>query len=73
MENTRREEIVQEANLKISIELIPFKKYFILGAEWADDHPRKGMVDIEEVCRFLKNFPTDRTDIINGLRKAMVK
>ena len=28
---------------------------FRLGAEWADKHPRKGLVDIEYICEFLKN------------------
>jgi len=33
---TRKEEIIQKANEMIPIELVPFKKYFIRGAEWAD-------------------------------------
>lgn len=24
--------------------------------EWADEHPRKGLVDIEKVCNFLSNI-----------------
>ena len=26
------------------------------GVEWADEHPRKGLVDIEKVCNFLNNI-----------------
>lgn len=29
---------------------------FIHGAEWADQHPKEGLIDIEEVCRILKNM-----------------
>lgn len=28
---------------------------FVQGAEWTDEHPRKGMVDIEKVCEFVLN------------------
>lgn len=26
---------------------------FLKGAEWADEHPMKGMVSLEDVCEFL--------------------
>lgn len=29
--------------------------YFVDGVQWADEHPRKGFVDIDKVCEFLKN------------------
>ena len=29
---------------------------FQLGAEWADAHPRKGLVDIEDVCKYLDKY-----------------
>lgn len=29
------------------------EKTFIAGAEWADTHPRKGLVDIDKACRWL--------------------
>ena len=37
---------------------------FIEGAEWADQHPRKGLVDIEKACNFLKQFlsTSDKND-----------
>lgn len=31
---------------------------FIGGAEWADQHPRKGLVDIEKACKNLKSVCT---------------
>ena len=30
-------------------------KGFIKGAEWSDEHPRKGLVDIEKVKEFLSS------------------
>ena len=53
------------------------------GAKWADEHPRKGLVDIEKVCEYIKDnlykflyvcdgeagFPT--AQFIKDLRKAM--
>lgn len=56
---------------------------FIGGAEWADQHPRKGSVDIEKVCQYIKDnlykylfvcdgqagFPT--TEFIKYLKSAM--
>jgi hypothetical protein len=26
---------------------------FIEGAEWSDEHPKEGMVSLEDVCKFL--------------------
>jgi len=90
---TRKEEILKKA-----IELVD-RKYQDLGiktthecsvaacqemAEWADEHPRKGLVDIEKVCEWLRNDMIKnqafqgrikRMEIIDGiidnLRKAM--
>ena len=28
---------------------------WIHGAEWADQHPRKGLVDIEKACTYLES------------------
>ena len=30
-------------------------KFFKRGAQWADSHPRKGLVDIDKACEFLKD------------------
>ena len=32
--------------------------FFVCGAEWSDEHPRKGLVDIEKVCEWLKENAT---------------
>lgn len=29
---------------------------FQVGAEWADKHPRKGLLDIDKVCEYLKTL-----------------
>lgn len=46
---------------------------FIDGANWADEHPRKGLVDIDKACKWLTNteigaFPYK---LIEEFRKAM--
>lgn len=35
---------------------------FRLGAEWADEHPRKGLVDIDKVCEWMKTNYTEFLD-----------
>lgn len=51
---------------------------FIEGAKWADQHPRKGLVDIEKACEWLSdyikyfNFWEDGTQRdVEEFRKAM--
>ena len=57
---------------------------FKAGVEWADQHPRKGLVDIEKVCDFIEenidnylyinrdwNAPQIKSNFIEDLRKAM--
>ena len=59
---------------------------FKAGVEWADQHPRKGLVDIEKVCDFIEenidnylyinrdwNAPQIKSNFIEDLRKAMEK
>ena len=57
------------------------KEIFTIGAEWADSRPRKGLADIEKVCKWLLDN-TVRYDIqwlgrvmvndmVKDLRKAM--
>lgn len=36
---------------------------FCNGAKWSDEHPRKGLVDINEVCEWLDGF-LDETPLI---------
>ena len=35
---------------------------FVQGALWADEHPRKGLLDIEKVCEWLENNMHDYFD-----------
>ena len=49
---------------------------FIKGAEWADSHSRKGLVDIKKVCTFLHGVRLDyyaehNDELINDLRIAI--
>ena len=49
------------------------KEGYIAGAQWADLHPRKGLVDIEKACEWLKNteIGTFPYKLIEEFRKAM--
>lgn len=31
-------------------------KSFIAGAEWSDNHPKKGLVDIDTVCKVIEEM-----------------
>ena len=56
---------------------------FIEGAKWADEHPRKGLVDIEKVIDYIYNHAHVRTfgdividdmsvtEFIETMKKAM--
>ena len=50
---------------------------FTDGAIWADEHPRKGLVDIEKPCEWLGPIFEDFAgyycgqDLLNSFRKAM--
>ena len=69
----KREEEIEKAAAKFdgSMDCVGC---FIGGAEWADQHPRKGLVDIEKVCEYLmkndKGFILTEMSITE-LRKAM--
>lgn len=77
---TREEEIEQQTFVyyeTCSDEDIAKSKGFIDGAKWADQHPRKGLVDIEKVIQYMiKNsrfkylLETD-WEVLDDLRKAM--
>ena len=53
---------------------------FITGAKWVDEHPRKGLVDIEKVCKWLEDrikhdsidYPIASMYLIKDLREAMM-
>lgn len=38
------------------------KEIFTIGAEWADSRPRKGLVDIEKACEWLKDNANEYLD-----------
>lgn len=67
----REEQIHNEASIRIPVEMIPFRKYFIRGAKWSDENPRKGLVDIEKVCSFLSGFSFIPSYVIKQLRLAV--
>lgn len=48
----RNEEIKQAASF---YQLTNSIEKFIEGAKWADQHPKEGLVDIEDVCKWLSN------------------
>lgn len=57
----RNEQIYQAAQ-RYSDSMDEFQRYhtyprtaFIDGAEWADKHPKEGMVSLSEVCTWLQN------------------
>ena len=56
---------VEDEELKEIIRLA-----IIDGAKWADEHPRKGMVDIDKVCKYLWEDKYSKEQI-EKLRKAM--
>lgn len=58
-------------------------KGFIRGVQWADEHPKDNLVDIDKVCKFIENKAyiyvefsalgvyVDTDSLIKDLRKAM--
>jgi len=50
---------------------------FNIGASWADENPRKGLVDIGKVCEWLEPILKSYagyncgSDLLNDFRKAM--
>lgn len=54
------------------------REIWLKGAEWADEHPKEGLVDINKACEFLTHYcnqhgvyPTKRVEIIEQFKKAM--
>ena len=45
---------------------------FVQGALWADEHPRKGLVDIEKVCEWLALNAEVYGDINRGNLNIMI-
>lgn len=47
---------------------------FIIGAKWADQHPRKGLVDIDKACEWLNEHTVlSEKWIIEDFRKEMME
>ena len=71
----RRKEIEKEAKERFGE--WPLNMQFVGGAEWADENPRKGLVDIEKVCAFLKDriehdsidYPMATMHLIDDLKR----
>ena len=62
---TRKEYIQQQAKLYAPND-IGIQGAFEVAAEWADSHPRKGLVDILKVCEWLRVYHEDYTDKFDG-------
>ena len=83
----RKEEIEKAAReyeaspVDWSNEDIEIRDFFKRGAEWADENPRKGLWDSEEVCKFLQDriahtsiaYLMTTKYLIEDLKKTMEK
>lgn len=75
---TREEEIKQAAKnradqYKHPVDWNNCYHHYIQGAEWADQHPRKGLWDSKKVCSWIGNhlLTSHQGYILEDLRKAM--
>lgn len=71
---TREEEIIIEFEAASNHRYNDDAKSLIISAmEWADEHPRKGLVDIDEACEWLRttNIGAFPYKLIVEFRKAM--
>ncbi len=78
----REEEITNAALEEYAEQNLDCKWAFMHGAKWSDEHPRKGLVDIDKACEWLKKNIHNYLHITGGgywfdkgvildLRKAM--
>ena len=44
---------------------------FLEGATWSDEHPRKGLVDIDKACEWLLKHTSCCSPELERFRKAM--
>ena len=67
----RDEQIKNFAYSQVDCEFFDEKVYdsIILGAKWADEHPKEGLVSIDKVCDYLETRINEY--IIRDLRKTM--
>ena len=49
---TRKEEIIQQS-IKEFPRFAERRIGFIAGSEWSDEHPQKGLIDIDKACEWL--------------------
>lgn len=75
---TREEEITNAALEECAEQILDCKWAFMDGARWADEHPQKGLVNIDKACEWLKQFDAYRLCLeghkdyfIEQFRKAM--
>jgi hypothetical protein len=67
----KREEEIKEAAKEYDLWSIG-QQLFIVGAQWADEHPRKGLWDKEKVIGWLKEHITfENHGLVEELCKAM--
>lgn len=67
----RDEQIKNFAYSQVDCEFFDEKVYdsILLGAKWADEHPKEGLVSIDKVCTYLETKIEEY--IIRDLRKTM--
>lgn len=52
-------------------------KMFEAGAQWADEHPKQGLINIDKACELVEFLirpyvgPWDIADVVESFRKAM--
>ena len=70
---TRKEQIENFANSQVDCEFFDEKIYnsILLGAKWADEHPKEGLVSIDKVCEYLDNVLYEVVSGISGLPDVM--
>lgn len=59
---TREEEITNAALEECAEQILDCKWAFMDGARWADEHPQKGLVNIDKACEWLNNFYNEDTN-----------
>ena len=81
----REEQIKQAAEQYAWVgNLYDLQSAFTVGAKWADENPKKGLVSIDDVCRWIEeniwdfpwydpDKPLSTNDIIKELRKDLEK
>ena len=60
-------EAAQETYSGAQANHLPMRVGFSTGAKWADEHPRKGLIEVEKVIEYLrKNHHVMNKDIMIG-------